>query len=480
MKHLNTYKAMTAVLVMLLCAGVAQAQNWEPMPSPVTTPLKGIWGTASNNIYAVGSSGVILHFDGTSWSRVTDIVLSENLSAVHGSSASNIVAVGENGVMVQYNGTSWTKRTVTASANLNAVWVVSPSQMFIAGENGVILTCDQTTCAQNNYFTSYSLNSIWAAAANDVYAVGGAGIILHFDGSNWSQVTSNTTNLLYGVWGASASQIFAVGENGTVQYFNGTAWSPMKVVKRDYYAVGGLAAPFRVYSASKDGKISYYEGSAWTDMNSGTTKALQAIWVSPTNEAFCVGAGGTILKYTGEVIPENTPPEAAFSVTVSTENPLTIYVDASESSDLQTSNDALEVQWDWEGDGTFDTQYSTTKIASHTYPAPGTYTITLRVRDQDGLTDTQSQQIVLTADSVEDQCPTRQLLGADEAAVALLCRFRDEVLARTTVGRALISSYYRHAPELSSVLAQHPNVAIGLRLALEAALPLCDTATKAR
>lgn len=40
------------------------------------------------------------------------------------------------------------------------------------------------------------------------------------------------------------------------------------------------------------------------DMYSGTTKALQALWVGPTNEAFIVGASDLILRYGGKSIPE--------------------------------------------------------------------------------------------------------------------------------------------------------------------------------
>lgn len=465
--------ALTAALLVMILHTAGSAQNWEQMSSPVTTPLKGIWGTSSSNIYAVGSGGVILHYDGTAWSRVTGVAVTENLNAVHGSSASNIVAVGENGILVQYNGSAWTKRTVTSSQNLNAVWVVSTSRMFIAGENGLILDCDQTTCEQSTYVTSYALNSIWASSASDVYIAGGAGLIIHFDGTKWTQMQTSSSELLYSLWGASSSDIYAVGENGAVLHYNGTTWSPMRVVKRNYYAVGGIRSPFRVYVATQDGKISYYEGGAWTDMNSGTTKALQAIWVSPTNEAFIVGASGLILRYADEVMPENTEPEAAFTASVSTDDPLTVYVDASESSDIQTPSDKLRVQWDWETDGTYDTQYSTIKTASHTYPAPGVYTITVRVIDEGGLTGTASKQIVLTPGG-PDQCPAQKLLQSDEQRLESLRSFRDNILCRTETGRLLVEFYYRHGDTISACLAEHPRLAALCAKVIEALLPVIE------
>ena len=33
--------------------------------------LKGLWGSSANDIYSVGASGAILHFDGRNWSSIT-------------------------------------------------------------------------------------------------------------------------------------------------------------------------------------------------------------------------------------------------------------------------------------------------------------------------------------------------------------------------------------------------------------------------
>lgn len=464
-------KLIMIACMLILCTAPAQAQDWQQMTSPVTTPLKAIWGTDTNNLYAVGSAGVIIRYNGSAWTSVTGIDITTELRGIHGTKSSNIVAVGAGGIVLQYNGTTWSKRSMEISQNLNAVWVTSASDLFIAGESGVILECDQSSCTQNRYLTDYSLNALWGASADDVYAVGGGGTILHYDGTGWSAMTSNTTETLYEIWGAAANDIFAVGANGTILHYNGTVWTPQSVVKRDYYAICGIASPYRVYISSKDGKISYYDSGRWTDMTSGTQKALQGIWVSEQNEAFIVGDSGLILHYTGAVTPDNTPPQASFTVTVSTDDPLMVYVDASASTDNQTPSDQLEVQWDWESDGSFDTQYSTSKVTSNKYAAYGTYTITLRVKDEDGLTATASQQIVLEAPG---PCPAQQLLGEDDPRLETLRLFRDRILARSCTGKLLISIYYCQAETLNAVLAENPMIAAGFKAGIETIMPLLE------
>jgi hypothetical protein len=83
----------------------------------------------------------------------------------------------------------------------------------------------------------------------------------------------------------------------------------------------------------------------------------------------------------------NFPPTAGVWVTPETGTVDTVFqFDAYESSDNDPEY-LLEVRWDWEDDGTYDTDWSTEKTASHQYVTPGTKTIRLEVKDTGGLTD---------------------------------------------------------------------------------------------
>ena len=102
-----------------------------------------------------------------------------------------------------------------------------------------------------------------------------------------------------------------------------------------------------------------------------------------------VGNSGTIyVKITNEL------PVALFTVSPSSGDTATVFqVNASTSSDTEDNVTALEVRWDWEADGTWDTDYSTVKTAEHTYSVDGTMRIRLEVKDTDDQTDTTSLQI---------------------------------------------------------------------------------------
>lgn len=87
----------------------------------------------------------------------------------------------------------------------------------------------------------------------------------------------------------------------------------------------------------------------------------------------------------------NTPPTALFTINPSGGTTSTIFTfDASRSTDAEDNTDILELRWDWESDGTFDTNWNVNKIETHQYMSVSNKTVTLEVRDTWGLTDTVS------------------------------------------------------------------------------------------
>ncbi len=101
---------------------------------------------------------------------------------------------------------------------------------------------------------------------------------------------------------------------------------------------------------------------------------------------------------------DNKPPVASFTITPHSGDTETVFsFDASESSDEETATANLQVRWDWNNDGTYDTDYSTTKTADHQYTNAGSYTIKLQAKDEGDSTATTSKS--LTVDPYVDNCP---------------------------------------------------------------------------
>src|SRR5207244_11795655 len=68
-----------------------------------------------------------------------------------------------------------------------------------------------------------------------------------------------------------------------------------------------------------------------------------------------------------------------------------------EGSDDHEQPSAIQGRWDWNGGGTWDTPWSTTKTATHTFSAAADYTVAVRAIDSGGLTTSKSHLVSVTA-----------------------------------------------------------------------------------
>ena len=69
--------------------------------------MKGVWGTSNNDVFAVGESSTVIHFDGTNWAPVK-VDTATTLNAVFGFGQSTLIVggvPGSNGVVRQLNRT---------------------------------------------------------------------------------------------------------------------------------------------------------------------------------------------------------------------------------------------------------------------------------------------------------------------------------------------------------------------------------------
>lgn len=96
----------------------------------------------------------------------------------------------------------------------------------------------------------------------------------------------------------------------------------------------------------------------------------------------------------------NLPPTADFVVDPTSGNLSTVFqMDASASSDEETPAGDLELRWDWEDDGSYDTPWSFDRIANHQYGSAGVRTVRLQVRDEGGLTAETTRELLVVPTS---------------------------------------------------------------------------------
>jgi photosystem II stability/assembly factor-like uncharacterized protein len=215
---------------------------FERMDTPGTETVFGIWGSAPDDLWAVGgasesTAGFAWRYDGSTWSVEpsvpADVSTDSALWKVFGTRSDDAWLVGSNGVALHWNGSTLTP-----------------------GQTGV----------------GTSLFTVHEAGGRYV-AVGGtaSGIIVEYDGSTWTDVSPrDSAQGLAGVALTADGDGLAVGMFGGVYRRTGGAWEPESLgipVRADLHAAwiddeGGLwAVGGQTFSYPLTDGIMLYKGT---------------------------------------------------------------------------------------------------------------------------------------------------------------------------------------------------------------------------
>lgn len=150
----------------------------------------GVSASAWNSVWAVGFDGnngsvldtsgpLVASFDGVEWSMHSDLPTSHYLYAVWVVGDDDVWAVGESGTIVHYDGNQWTLSDSGVSQDLFAVTEID-GDVWAAGSAGVLLKRVGTTWVPQQSGTSRTIRALWANSTTDIWAGGDDGLLLHY------------------------------------------------------------------------------------------------------------------------------------------------------------------------------------------------------------------------------------------------------------------------------------------------------------
>ncbi|MDF2692968.1 MAG: Type fimbrial biosis protein PilY1, partial [Labilithrix sp.] len=243
-----------------------------PLDLDPSYALTSVWGASANDVWAVGSGGTIVHYDGTEWKSVNSPsgVEGETFRAVWGSSATEVWIVASSTKIFHTSrlaaGTAeWTPRPAFTSSDVRgarvyALWGAGPDDIHAGGERtlvfdetaGMFLFANllraratdggpsswQVSDGIDGRWTQATVHAIWGSSATDVWMSldnsaeepWARGSILHGtpgaggDGALvWTALDSRSTSTLESLSGSSSSDVWAVGAAGTIRRFSAAA-----------------------------------------------------------------------------------------------------------------------------------------------------------------------------------------------------------------------------------------------------------------
>jgi len=153
------------------------------------------------------------HWDGAQVTCTT-CVAPHQISALWGSAADNVFAVGLEGMILRWNGSAWAPMTSGTTVSLNAIWGSGPNDVYTAGNGGTVLHFDGTSWNPVSVVAGLTFTSVTGLGPDDVFLGGTTGFLYHFDGTHWSPVRRQTNGFLRRL--AAAGDTLFVAEDGGI------------------------------------------------------------------------------------------------------------------------------------------------------------------------------------------------------------------------------------------------------------------------
>jgi len=259
----------------LLALGTSEIMSyegaaWSPTFVPTNNTIDGLWASATDDIYAVGRNGTILHNDGLAWTIEAVPNMTPDLHAVWGTSSTDVYAVGDDLTILHNDGSGWTiENSVPGGGSFTAVFGVG-GHVYVAGTNGVSEYNAGLMSAGASPPTS--VNALAGLSSTGVFAGSSSGI-WQLAGSTWTQ--TNVTDPVRAM-SSTTSKIFAIGasahEYGTPSWPTATFFAP---------SVQSIAAAAddSVFLAGDSGALLHWDATALEPLKARTTVDLHAVLV---------------------------------------------------------------------------------------------------------------------------------------------------------------------------------------------------------
>lgn len=211
-------------------------RTFEQFATPPGDPtLFGIWGAAADDLWAVGGQvgnenggGVLWHYDGVAWSPIDLGSLFPagvpTLFKIWGRSADDIYAVGRSGTILHYDGERWTLRP---SNTIRPLFTVHGNQSRVVATggfiDGVLVEDDGSGFVERTPRSIEQLNGVFVPPAGTAVAIGNASTVALRGDEGWVRGASGigTPRDFHAVWIDPEGGIWGVGGDLTVSLSDG-------------------------------------------------------------------------------------------------------------------------------------------------------------------------------------------------------------------------------------------------------------------
>lgn len=297
-----SHRALTLPLALALGACASRPPEWLRAETNTTRALHGVHGVSASDVWAVGDSGLALHYDGAKWAPV-DTAVPSALNAVWAAASNDVWLVGEAGTVLHWNGVGLTKIASPTSSTLKFVWGLGPRDVWLSTGSST-WWFNGTGYAEVKTSYTFGIDDLGGNSTTGLWMLSG-GKLYSGVGGTASPVDVGTTDSWDLVVPTSASSLWVVtspgyGPNKALRLLAGR-WTPVDL-PRDGTDGFPLRAGFGVgdeaWFVGDKSTIVHAAGSEAQVETTGGLDAqrLERVWGSTWDDVWAVGGGGVLLR----------------------------------------------------------------------------------------------------------------------------------------------------------------------------------------
>jgi hypothetical protein len=258
--------------------GAGDGQEWEMVAQDLPGALLSVWGTAPDDIWAVGSDPdgegpTVMHEDGSGW-QTLDTGTTGDLWWVFGFDGGDVYMGGAGGtILVHRNGEFTAMETPRTDVTVFGIWGCAPGVLWAVG----------------GALGGASGAFAWRLAPG----AGGAP-------GRWVEAEGFPTDLveedaIWKVYGRSCDDVWLVGTDGLVVHWDGQEFAPDQAGGESLFTVHASADRFAAVGGFGTGTLIENDGGGWVDATPEDVPPLVGVCLTEDG-GVAVGQFGAVVE----------------------------------------------------------------------------------------------------------------------------------------------------------------------------------------
>lgn len=305
--------------------------------------LLGIWASGPSDVWAAGTLGTVVHYDGTTWSAVPT-GRKETIRSLWGNGPANVWLAGTNDFVMHSQASTLKTGTwdvydafdgTNIACPISGLWgsatrglwgtlqCLNYSSVFPTPTNTVLHSSGWQTDGGPTWESEYQsvsiasntwqVNAIFGFGEQDLWVGGSGGIVFHRRGNTggdsgiddtnqWAEINSRAAVGINSIGGSGPNDVWMVGDLGLVRHWNGASIDtidvPDDIPKLDFHGIWG-SSPTDVWIVGENALLVHFDGTRFTRIPVGGLTTIlptfRKVWKSDTTQQLWVVGDGILL-----------------------------------------------------------------------------------------------------------------------------------------------------------------------------------------